>query len=155
MKEVFYKRVGRRYVPVSEYDSELINAFTKGSHLVMTYPGGTSTRYNIDPACAPMIAAGRVAEEAMTTALFKASEMTPKRKAVTQEQQQAWRNLQQAFGDDMFALQTESCRGIAEAGVRALQAEAETLLTNPAVRLAYDHFLMVAELTREAEKNND
>ena len=149
MKEVFYKKVGRRYVPVSEYDSELINAFPKGNHLVMTYPGGASTRYNIDPAYAPLIAAGRVAEDAMATALYKASEMVPKRKTVTQEQQQAWKNLQQAFDDDMFALQTKSCRDIVEVGIQALQAEADRLLTNPAVKLAYEHFLMVAELSKE------
>jgi hypothetical protein len=33
--------------------------------------------------------------------------------------------------------------------VQALQEEANKLLTNPAVRLAYDHFVMVAELTKE------
>ena len=149
MKEVFYKKVGRRYVPVSEYDSDLINAFPKGNHLVMTYPGGASTRYNIDPAHAALIAAGRVAEDAIATALYKASEMIPKHKTVTREQQQAWKNLQRAFGDDMFTLQTKSCRDIVEVGIQALQAEADRLLTNPAVKLAYEHFLMVAELSKE------
>jgi hypothetical protein len=28
-------------------------------------------------------------------------------------------------------------------------------MQNDAVKLAFDHFLMVAELTREMEKNND
>ena len=151
MKEVFYKKQGRRYVPVSEYDHELCGALPNGTHLVMSYPGGQSTRYNIDPAYAPMIAASRVAEDAMTTALLQASEMIPKRKTITVEQQQAWRNLQQAFDDDMFTLQTKSCRDIVQAGIEALQAEADKLLTNPAVKLAYEHFLMVAELSKEHE----
>ena len=155
MKEVFYKRVGRRYVPVAEYDSELINSFTKGTHLVMTYPGGSSTRYNIDPAYAPMIAAGRVAEDKISEAIRKASDLRPKRAPITPGQQQAWGNLVREFGEDARMLEWPSAREVADEAVKAMQAEAERLLTNPAVQLAYDHFLMVAELTREAEKNND
>ena len=155
MKEVFYKRVGRRYVPVAEYDSELINSFTKGTHLVMTYPGGSSTRYNIDPAYAPMIAAGRVAEDKISEAIRKASDLRPKRAPITPGQQQAWENLVREFGEDARMLEWPSAREVADEAVKAMQAEAERLLTNPAVQLAYDHFLMVAELTREAEKNND
>jgi len=149
MKETFYKKVGRRYVPVSEYDIDLFNSMSKGSHLVMCYPGGRSIRYNVNPNHAALIAASRVAEDAMTHALFRASEMRPKHRPYTEKQKQAWLNLQRAFGDDMYALNSESARGIAEAGIRALQEEADKLLTNSAVRLAYDHFLMVAELTKK------
>ena len=52
------------------------------------------------------------------------------------------------LGEDAYSLQIESTRGVAEAGVQAMQKEAEKLLTNSAVRLAYDHFLMVAELSK-------
>ena len=149
MKETFYKKVGRRYVPVSEYDSDLFHSMPKGAHLVTCYPGGSSTRYNINPNHAALIAASRVAEDAMSNALNKASELKPSRRPVTEKQRRAWLNLQRAFGDDMYSLHTESARGIAEAGVKALQEEADKLLTNSAVRLAYDHFLMVAELTKK------
>lgn len=149
MKKIFYEKVGRRYVPVSEYDSELAESFTKGAHLIMSYPGGSSTRYNINPAYAPLIAACRVAEDAMTDALYKASEMVPKRKAVTKEQQEAWLNLQRAFDDDMFTLQTESARGIVGVGVKAMVEEASKILNNPSAKLAYEHFLLVAELTKD------
>ena len=153
MKETFYKKVGRRYVPVSEYDSELFDSMPKGSHLVMCYPGGRSLRYNINPNHAALIAASRVAEDAMSTALLRASEMRPKHRPITEQQREAWQNLQRAFGDDMYALHTESARALAEAGIRALQAEADKLLTNPAVRLAYDHFLMVAELSNKENES--
>ena len=152
MKKVFYEKRGRRYVPVSEYDSELFNSMGKGSHLVMCYPGGHSTRFNINPNYAALIAASRVAEDAMSSALLKASEMRPKHQPITEEQRKAWQNLQRAFGDDMFALHTESARALAEAGVQALQEEADKLLTNSAVRLAYEHFLMVAELTKKEKE---
>ena len=59
-KTIFYKKVGRRYVPVYEYDQTLMDALPKGSHLIQVYPGGQSTKYNVDPAYAPLIAAGRV-----------------------------------------------------------------------------------------------
>lgn len=153
MKKIYYEKRGRRYVPVSEYDSDLFHSMPKGTHLVMCYPGGQSTRYNINPNHAAMIAAGRVAEDAMSNALHKASELKPQRRAVTEKQRRAWLNLQRAFGNDMYSLHTESSRGIAEAGVQALQAEAEKLLTNPAVRLAYEHFLMVAELSNKESKS--
>jgi len=55
-KTIFYKKVGRRYVPVREYDRTLMDAFPAGAHLVICYPGGQSTRYNVNPAYAPMIA---------------------------------------------------------------------------------------------------
>jgi len=149
MKKIFYEKVGRRYKPVNEYDSDLFNSMSKGNHLVMCYPGGHSIRYNIDPDYAAMIAAGRVAETAMSDAIRTASEMRPKRAALTEEQRAAWEHLIEVLGDDARMLQWPAARDIAETAVQALQQEANKLLTNPAVRLAYDHFQMVAELTKE------
>ena len=125
----------------------------KGNHLIMCYPGGQSTRYNIDPALAPMIAAGRVAEDQMSEAVRKASEMRPRRKELTVEQQRAWTQLNKVMGDDVYTIEVASAREIAEVGLKAMQAEAEQLLTNPAVRLAYEQFLLVCELTKKQVDN--
>jgi hypothetical protein len=149
MKKVYYEKVGRRYVPVAEYDNDLMDSFTKGNHLVMSCPGGTSRRFNIDPNYASMIAAGRVAEEAICEAIRKASELRPQRKALTRDQQKAWQALAEAFGDELCTLQGLSIHDCAEAGVQAMQAEADKLLQNEAVKLAYEHFLMVCEITKE------
>jgi len=92
MKKIYYEKRGRRYIPVSEYDNDLMDSFSKGTHLVMVYPGGASRRYNIDPNYATMIAAGRVAEEAMIRAMHKASEMRPARTPITPAQQKPGRN---------------------------------------------------------------
>lgn len=151
MKQLFYKKVGRRYVPVHEYDSELMDALPKGNHLLSVYPGGASRRYNIDPAYAPMLAASRVAEDAICKAILKASELRPPNTPITAEQKKAWHALAEAFGSELCTLRGLSIRDCAEAGVKAMQDEADKLLTNPAVKLAYDHFLMVAELTKGAE----
>lgn len=152
MKKIYYEKIGRRYVPVSEYDSDLIDSLPKGNHLVMSYPGGTSRRYNVDPAYAPMIAAGRVAEDAICRAISKASELRPQKTPITPAQQRAWRKLAKEFGDELCTLQGASIHDCAEAGIKAMQAEADKLMTNPAVRKAYDKFIMLCELTREQNK---
>ena len=148
-KKIYYEKVGRRYVPVHEYDEYLMDGLPYGNHMIMCYPGGKSTRYNIDPALAPMIAAGRVAEDRMSEAVRVASEMRPRRKELTVKQQQAWQRLNKALGDDVYTIEIASARDIAEAGIKAMQAEAEKLMTNPAVRLAYEQFLLVCELTKK------
>ena len=151
MKKIYYEKRGRRYVPVSEYDAELFNSMSKGTHLVMCYPGGQSTRYNIDPAYAPMIAAGRAAESAMTDAIRKAGEIRPKTKALTTEQREAWEHLIQMFGEDARIIEQASAREIAEAGIQALIQEADKLIKHESVRHAYEQFLLVCRLTKESE----
>jgi hypothetical protein len=151
MKKIFYEKRGRRYVPVHEYDSDLCSALPKGTHLIMCYPGGQSTRYKIDPNYAALIAAGRVAEDALSEAIRKASELRPQKNPITPGQKKAWEKLAQEFGDELATLQINSTRDIAEAGVKALQAEADKLMKNASVRHAYEQFLLVCELTKEAE----
>jgi len=96
-----------------------------------------------------MIAAGRVAEDAMCRAISRASEMRPQRVPITEGQRKAWRKLAREFGDDLATLNMSCARDIAEAGIQAQIAEAEKLLDNPAVRKAYERFLFVAELAKE------
>lgn len=149
MKKIYYEKKGRRYVPVAEYDNDLMDSLTKGNHLVMCYPGGTSRKFNIDPNYAAMIAAGRIAEEVVSKAVVKASDMRPHKKAITQEQKEAWDNLTKAFGDERYYIELPSAREIAEAGVKAMENEAMKLMNNPSVQKAYEHFLLVCELTKE------
>jgi hypothetical protein len=149
MKKIFYEKQGRKYVPVYEYDQNLLDAFPKGTHIVMCYPGGQSRRYNIDPNYAALIAAGRVAEEAMTKAIREASEMRPQRAMLTEGQHKAWKKLAKEFGDDLATLSIKSAQDIAEAGLAALQEEADKLMKNASVREAYNQFIMMCELCKE------
>jgi hypothetical protein len=146
---IFYVKQGRKYVPHSIYSSEFCDSFPKGTHLVDVYPGGSSRRFNINPAYAPMIAAGRVAEDAISRALMQASDMRPKTAPLTQEQRDAWDNLVRVFGHEARTLEWPSAREACEVAVKAMQVEADKLLTNPTVRKAYEKFLFVAELTKE------
>jgi hypothetical protein len=146
---IFYVKKGRRYVPHSSYSSEFCDSFPKGTHLVQSYPGGSSRRYNIDPAYAPMIAAGRLAEDAISQVLMKASDLRPKRAPLTEGQRKAWDNLVKEFGEEARCLEWPSAREACEAAVKAMQLEADKLLGNPNVRRAYDNFLIVCELVKD------
>jgi hypothetical protein len=148
---IFYVKQGRRYVPHSKYSSEFCDSFTKGTHLVDVYPGGTSRRFNIDPAYAPMIAAGRVAEDAISRRLMAISDLRPKRAPLTEGQRKAWDNLVKEMGEEARMLEWPSAREVCEAGVKAMADEAEKLLEHPAARKAYDNFLLVCKLVQDIE----
>jgi hypothetical protein len=96
-----------------------------------------------------MIAAGRVAEEKISEVIRKASELKPQRTPLTPNQLKAWQKLAKEFGDELCTLQGASTRDIAEAGVKAMIEEADKLMSNPAVKKAYEHFQLVCALTQE------
>ena len=146
MKKIFYEKVGRRYVPVSEYDSDYLDSFPKGNHLVMCYPGGQSRKFHIDPNYAAMIAAGRVAEDAICSAISKANELRPTRTLITEGQRRAWKKLAKEFGDELCTLNALSVHDCAEAGVNAMMKAADEKMKNPSVREAFEHFLLVCKL---------
>jgi hypothetical protein len=155
-KKIFYEKIGRRYVPVAEYDNELLDSFPKGNHLVMCYPGGSTRRFNVDPNYAAMIAAGRVAEDALSKKLMEASELRMQRsdrdRKLTPSQKAAWENLVKEFGDSAKQLEWPSIREVAEAGVKAMQDEADKLMQHNSVRTAYDHFILMCELVKNREE---
>lgn len=151
---IFYIKKGRKYIPHSTYSTEFCDSFPKGTHLVQVYPGGSSRRFNIDPAYAPMIAAGRVAEDAISRVLMRASDLRPKRAPITEGQQKAWENLVKEFGEEARCLEWPSAREACEEAVKAMTVEAEKLLHDPIVRKAYERFLFVAELTKNHASNS-
>ena len=152
MKKVYYEKRGRRYVPVAEYDNDYMDSFPKGNHLIMCYPGGSSRRFNIEPNHAAMIAAARVAEDAMSKAVQKASEMRPHNTPITEKQRKAWEALAKAFGNDRYYIEIPSAREIAEAGVKAMIDEADKLMEHESVRKAYQHFELMCKLVKETER---
>lgn len=152
MKKIFYEKIGRKYSPVTEYDDKLLEAMPKGAHLIIVYPGGRSTRYNIDPNYAAMIAAGRVAEDAIVTAISEASKLRCPERAkqpITEGQLKAWKKLQKEMGVDNYPLEWPSYREIADTAIKAMMLESEKLLENPTVKNAYDHFMLVCKLAKE------
>lgn len=152
---IFYTKEGRKYVPHSTYSSEFCDSFPKGTHLVMSYPGGSSRRYNVDPAYAPMIAAGRLAEDAISKKIMDVTEIRRQQKnrdtPLTPGQKAAWDTLIKEFGSDARQLEWPSAREAAEEAVKALSVEAEKLLKHEGVRKAYDHFMLMCKLVEETK----
>lgn len=153
MKKTFYEKRGRRYYPVHEYDQELLDSYPKGTHIVICYPGGKSIRYHIEPDYASMIAAGRVAEDAVTAAIVKSQEYKPSKIPITEKQQKLWRELAKSFNQDDFPIIRPCAADAGRAAVEAMMKEAAKLLENPSVKKAFDHFLFVAELTKDETAN--
>ena len=121
----------------------------------MSYPGGKSTRYNIDPNYAAMIAAGRLAEDAVSKALVEATEIRRQQRhekgtPLTPGQKAAWEKLVEEFGPDAKQLEWPSARECAEKAVAAMQEEADKLMQHESVRQAYEHFQLMCELTKDS-----
>lgn len=147
MKKIYYEKIGRKYVPIAEYDSDYLDSFTEGTHLVMSYPGGRSRRFNIDPNFAAMIAAGRYAEDAICNAIAKAAELRPTRTPITIGQKKAWNKLAKELGDDRCMLNGLCIRDCVGAGVFAMQDAADKLMQNPNIKQAYEEFLLMCKLS--------
>ena len=144
----FYVKRGRRYYPVRHWDPELDRAMPPGDHLVSVRPGRESRRYDIEPALAPLIAAGLVAEEAMVSGIVDAMKLQPAPVRTTDQQRKLMVELTDSINRSDLRWMRRSASDVAQLGVRALQAEAEQILAHPAARQAYEHFLMMSELTR-------
>jgi hypothetical protein len=151
MKKIFYEKVGRRYKPVKEYDSEVMDAFPSGAHLVVCRPGAVSYKYDIDPMFAPMIAAGRYAEDIVSLTILEAMGYRTEQ-PLTERQQELWQELKQSFDDQDFTIFGPAAIDATQAGVKAMEKEAEKMLANPAVKKAYEHFILLCKLTKELEK---
>ena len=152
MKKIYYEKRGRRYVPVAEYDNDWMDSFPQGTHLVMCYPGGSSRRFNIDPNHAAMIAAGRVAEDAISRKIQEATELRPVNREIDEETNRKWKKFIATIPEDFRYMFTHgSARDAAEAGVRAMQEEADNLMQHESVRKAFEHFVLMCELTKQQE----
>ena len=152
MKKIFYEKVGRgRYIPVAEYDRDYMDSFPKGNHLVMCHPGGKSIRYHIDPNYAAMIAASVFAEDAVWESIIESQKLKPQQEPITEHQQKLWRELAESFNRDDYPLIRPAAVDAGRAAVKAMMEEADKLMTNPAVRKAFEQFMLICELTKDHE----
>jgi hypothetical protein len=78
--------------------------------------------------------------------------MRPQRTPITPAQQRAWKKLAKELGDELATLNGLCIRDCAEAGVKAMQLEADKLMKHEGVRKSYEHFLLMCELTKEQEQ---
>jgi len=145
-RKTFYEKVGRRYVPVREYDSELHNAYPRGTHVTVVTPGVSSTRYNIDPDYAALIAASMVAYDHICKVIVDHSRLKPTKEPITREQKELWDQLSQSLDISVLPLYRASVAESVRVGTDAMIREADKLMQHDAVRQAYEHFITIAKL---------
>jgi len=85
----------------------------------------------------------------MCKAMTKASELRPNQTPITEGQRKAWAKLAKEFGNELCTLNGSSTHDVVDAGINAMQVEADKLLTVPSVRKAYEHFMFLCELTKD------
>lgn len=153
MKKIFYEKIKGRYKPTKEYDSELMDSLPTGAHLVICRPGIKSVKINIDPNYAALIAAGVVAEDKICEAIIKAQELQPHFDPLTPKQLKLWKELAASFNRQDYPLVRASVAEVAKKGVDALIEEADQLMKYEAVRQAYEHFITVAKLCADTQKD--
>lgn len=150
MKTGIYKKVGRRYVEIGEYDPEYLDHVPNGVTMTVKRPGSQSTRYNVDPDLVPLLAAAVYCEDKISDAIYKASELRPHNRSITPEQREAFDRFLATMPEDdhsRFMLTHGSCREAAEAGTRALVEHAQELLANESIKQAYEHFMLLCKLS--------
>ena len=101
MSETFYKKVGRRYIPVASgelYDYDL----KKADGFILTYRKDchTAYEYEVKPDNASFMAAAMVARQAMEQAIHEAAKMHPSgsTKAYTKKQLAIIKKFQEDMG---------------------------------------------------------
>lgn len=147
MEEVYYKKVGRKYVEVAR--SEVNSSYPLGASLVIAEPGATMKYYKIEPALAPLVAASQNAKRILSKVLMDELSLRPSKKLYTEEQAAAWKNLSETLGEEIHPLQWPSVYNAVEAAMKVLQEDAKHMLEYPVVKKAYEDFLLVYKLTKE------
>lgn len=144
-----YKKVGRRYVEIGEYDPEMIDYVPNGVTMTVKRPGMVSRRYGMDPDILPLLAAAVYCEDEISHAIRRATEIRPFGN-ITPKQRAAFdRFLETMDPDDpnRNMMTFGSARDAAEAGTQALVREAQKLLANESIKTAYEHFLLLCKLS--------
>jgi hypothetical protein len=150
VRKVYYIKQGDEYVPVEEYDPDLMDALPYGTHLTVVRHGGQSRRYNVDPAVAPFAAAILALENMLADIIRQAAYAQPANRPITEEQRKAWEQFRETMGDELGMITYPSISDVARQILETIQAEAEKQLTNPAVCQAYDDYVLLATLSKKA-----
>lgn len=151
-EEIYYKKVGEEYVPVSYYDSKVMDGIPEGATLIVKQKNLTMRRYNVDIDTAPLMAAMLCLTEQVSNEVYKTSEARPHIRSLTDAQHKAWKRFIKKYGEAFRFLEYPSCREIAENIAKRFAEEVDQVHTNPAVKEAYEHYKFLLALTIK-EKN--
>jgi len=146
---VYYKKDGRKFVPVAYYDSAVCDSIQEGATLIVKQKNLTMRRHRVDIDYAPMLAAAMATKESISNVLIKASEARPHRKALTAEQLADWQSLMDKHGDDFMYIEYPSAYEAVESAVAFLADQVVDAHKNEAVLEAWNHYKLLVALTLE------
>lgn len=116
-----YRKQGRRYVPVSEWEVQG-NDWRAGHHLTVVAPGISFTRYAVNPDKAALLAALYLHRDECIEAIRKMTEARPNiKEPLTPAQVRAWEQWKAACGA-MYAVQIPAVAECFDAIVRVVEA---------------------------------
>lgn len=131
MSEALYKKIGGKYVLVSDDDS-LYLYLRDGFYLIHAYPYGRSLQ-RIDPDKAAVKAGIKLSFDAMIEAMREASTTQPEgKRPLSKKERKAFAAYKKIMGPDSMARFTvESVQGIISAGIDALEPNIKPSNTLP------------------------
>ena len=115
-----YQKHGRRYIELGKYMD--FDCYEYGCHLLVVNKGSTSYLRNVEPDKAGVLAAMKIAKDAMVQAFMEASDLRPANQPVTitEEQRRLLDELKATgFCTEMWI--RESIQGIIDAGMKVLE----------------------------------
>lgn len=136
------------YTPVAEYDSQVMDSFPYGSHLVVVKSGSRSIRYNVDPDYATIMAALVTIKDDFVNMLSEASKLKPPLPALSDNEIEAWDNMKKVFGQSLNTLYGPSLNDIAENIMTEILKQSKELLKNPSYKKSWDNLQLIADLIK-------
>jgi len=118
MNEVFYKKVGRKYVQIN--DPYALDGLREGWWLVKVAAGSTSIRQAVYPHKAEIQAAAKDKEDKLVEIIRKASEARPQSNPLTPEALADWQAFIAKHGKQFSLLEYPSIQENAEKIIEAL-----------------------------------
>lgn len=155
MNRTFYEKINGEFVPTCLWDAidESVptptwNAISNqslesGAWLVVVKPGTKITQKAVDIDWAPLQAAGILAQDNIAQAIYNES-----RKNVPTKSSGASATTINSYDVFPYNMTRSQAQHIAEAGIQAMQDQAQELLSNPSVRAAYDQFMLICKLAK-------
>jgi len=119
-----------------------------GCYLTVTKPNTSSTKYGVEPALAPMVAATLILRDRLVDIIHEASAFASPYPIMNAKQKAAWDNMGKVFGG-LTSIHSASMHDIAAKILDAIAEEATQTLTTPAAKEAYEQFLLVAALSKD------
>lgn len=129
----YYRRDATNYIPVSYYNSDVLDGVPEGATLIVKQGNLTMRRHDVVPDHASLLAAAVMVEHRLTDIVLAASELQPCRDN-NPEAQADWQKLVAKHGDQFRTLQGPSASEVARRVVTAILEQAHLNQDNPVIQ---------------------